>query len=173
MYLKLVIWAFCYNWAKSYSFCEEKTQIYEGTWNLCAFVQESMFFLEKITPLAKIVHCRRQWQEWQITPLFKHLPDCKSLFDNGWCGLYWGGWVVCKKAATLKQETLKQHSITPLRLTKTEIYENFTQKIPAKKYSYKTHEFCWNLLFVPSAPWMNHFKSIYTEGKCVDNRTDG
>ena len=109
----------------------------------------------------------------QSTFRFTHLPDCKSLFDNGWCGLYWGGWVVCKKAATLKQETLKQHSITPLRLTKTEIYENFTQQIPAKKYSYKTHEFCWNLLFVPSAPWMNHFKSIYTEGKCVDNRTDG
>ena len=28
-------------------------------------------FLEKFTPLAKILHCRWQWQHWQISPLFK------------------------------------------------------------------------------------------------------
>ena len=27
-------------------------------------------FLEKFTPLAKILHCRRQWRHWQISPLF-------------------------------------------------------------------------------------------------------
>ena len=26
-------------------------------------------FLEKFTPLAKILHCRQQWRQWQISPL--------------------------------------------------------------------------------------------------------
>ena len=26
-------------------------------------------FLEKFTPLAKILHCRRHWRQWQISPL--------------------------------------------------------------------------------------------------------
>ena len=26
--------------------------------------------MEKYTPLAKILHCRRQWRHWQISPLF-------------------------------------------------------------------------------------------------------
>ena len=25
--------------------------------------------MEKITPLAKILHCRRHWRHWQIPPL--------------------------------------------------------------------------------------------------------
>ena len=28
--------------------------------------------MEKFTPLAKILHCRRQWRQWQISPLGAH-----------------------------------------------------------------------------------------------------
>ena len=29
--------------------------------------------MEKFTPLAKILHCHRQWREWQLWPLYKQL----------------------------------------------------------------------------------------------------
>ena len=36
---------------------------------LCWLCDRIWCFLEKFTPLAKILHCRRQWREWQISPL--------------------------------------------------------------------------------------------------------
>ena len=36
---------------------------------LCWLCDRIWCFLEKFTPLAKILHCRRQWREWQIPPL--------------------------------------------------------------------------------------------------------
>ena len=36
---------------------------------LCWLCDRIWCFLEKFTPLAKILHCRRQWREWQIRPL--------------------------------------------------------------------------------------------------------
>ena len=46
-------------------------------------------FLEKFTPLAKILHCRRQWRHWQISPLTgcaASQNDVKWL-RPGWSGL--------------------------------------------------------------------------------------
>ena len=37
--------------------------------------RENMLFLEKFTPLAKLLHCRRQWREWQISPLVTDIDD--------------------------------------------------------------------------------------------------
>ena len=34
--------------------------------------------METFTPLAKILHCRRQWRQWQISPL--HWSEC----NGGW-----------------------------------------------------------------------------------------
>ena len=34
-----------------------------------SFILWILLFLEKFTPLAKILHCRRQWRHWQISPL--------------------------------------------------------------------------------------------------------
>ena len=36
--------------------------------------------METFTPLAKILHCRRQWRQWQISPLL--LSICISSFAN-------------------------------------------------------------------------------------------
>ena len=49
--------------------------------------------MEKLTPLAKILHCRRQWQEWQISPLSRKCSVSKSrihhtnLFLSAWSSL--------------------------------------------------------------------------------------
>ena len=52
--------------------------------------RENVFFLEKFTPLAKLLHCRRQWQEWQISPLKWTLfklspgsPTCQRWWSSG------------------------------------------------------------------------------------------
>ena len=34
-----------------------------------SFILKIALFLQKFTPLAKILHCRRQWRQWQISPL--------------------------------------------------------------------------------------------------------
>ena len=66
MLLISVIWAFFRIELNHRAFEKKKTQI------LCEpeiCVREIMFFLEKFTPLAKILHCRRHWRQWQISPL--------------------------------------------------------------------------------------------------------
>jgi len=39
--------------------------------------------METFTPLAKILHCRRQWQQWQISPLFLDLLAFKNSYIEG------------------------------------------------------------------------------------------
>ena len=38
--------------------------------------------MEKFTPLAKILHCRRQWREWQIPPLPDSYSDDHPCFQG-------------------------------------------------------------------------------------------
>ena len=63
-----------------------------------SFILWIALFLEKFTPLVKILHCRRKWRHWQISPLpgssrhfsyhpapFRssdHFADCPAVLHN-------------------------------------------------------------------------------------------
>ena len=46
--------------------------------------RENVFFLEKFTPLTKLLHCCRQWREWQISPLVTDIDD--GIVSVSWSG---------------------------------------------------------------------------------------
>ena len=49
-----------------------------NSWDNLKFVsyfQEKKYVLEKFTPLAILLHCRRQWREWQISSLIMILTN--------------------------------------------------------------------------------------------------
>ena len=49
--------------------------------------------MEKFTPLAKILHCRRQWRHWKIPPLFAQLWRSQLLNIMYWKCSGRGVWV--------------------------------------------------------------------------------
>ena len=82
MHLISVIWAFLLKLNLIIQFLRRKQHKLMSEPEICVLLlRENMFFLEKFTPLAKLLRCRRQWREWQISPLARDVVGFKKT-DN-------------------------------------------------------------------------------------------